>query len=151
MKGERSEMHAYFAVETAIFGYPEVLGRSLGGSGSSRGSLEALRFLSHVKRNNAIPKKSVCGSYGKRFFLSKTLTRIDVCFVAPEALFTPPGHHLGSPGVRSEIPGSPRAPPGPRAKTKSTPRGRLWAARSRSRGPRSDFRNVKKTFVFILF
>ena len=52
-----SEMHAYFAVETAIFGSPEVLGRSLGGSGSSRGSLEALRFLSHVKRNNAIPKK----------------------------------------------------------------------------------------------
>ena len=27
MKGEGSEMHAYFAVETAIFGSPEVLGR----------------------------------------------------------------------------------------------------------------------------
>ena len=53
----RSERRAYFSVETAIFGSPEVLERSLGGSGSSPGSLEALRFLSHVKRNNAIPKK----------------------------------------------------------------------------------------------
>ena len=73
MKGERSEMHAYFAVETAIFGSPEVLGRSLGGSGSSRGSLEALRFLSHIKRNNAIPKKKCLWLAREAFFFFENL------------------------------------------------------------------------------
>ena len=51
----------------------------------------------------------------------------------------PPGPHLGAQGVRSGISGLPRAPLGRAPNPKGPPGEALCAARSRSRGPRSDF------------
>ena len=63
----------------------------------------------------------------------------------------PPGPHLGAQWVRSGISGLPRASLGRAPNPKGPPGEALCAARSRSRGPRSDFGNVKKPLVFIVF